>query len=95
MKVLALFSVLFTVCQASTPAPAFLAVPRGGADLGPIDADLAMKLSKTVTTAYVAGTASKYINKQTGGSDTQVSTLTGRRFTACSVFRSISHTLTY
>jgi hypothetical protein len=45
---------------------------RGGANLGPLDSDMAMKLAKTATTAYVAGSASKYIAGQTGGSSTQV-----------------------
>lgn len=45
---------------------------RGGGELGPLDGALAMKLSKTAATAYVAGSASKYIASQTGGSSGQV-----------------------
>jgi hypothetical protein len=52
---------------------------RGGAKLGPLDADMALKLSKTAATAYVAGSGSKYINSQTGGTDSQVSPKRRRR----------------
>lgn len=45
---------------------------RGGGAIGPLDGDLAMQLSKTVTTAYIAGSASKFIAAQTGGGSTQV-----------------------
>lgn len=58
----------------ASKSPAFLSIPRGGGATGPLDADLAMNLSKTAATAYVAGSASKYINKQTGGADSQVRT---------------------
>ena len=74
MKLIAfLFAALFAVSSA-TPFMATnraLAV-RGGQALGPLDGDMAMKLSKTVATAYVAGAASKYIASNTGGSSTQV-----------------------
>ena len=53
--------------QAAAP-PSVLAIPRGGAAIGPLDGDMALKLSKTAATAYVAGSASKYIAKETGGS---------------------------
>lgn len=46
---------------------------RGGAvTLGPLDRDMAMKLAKTATTAYVAGSASKFIAGKTGGSSPEV-----------------------
>jgi hypothetical protein len=65
---------------------------RGGAKLGPLDAKLAVDLSKAAATAYAAGSASKYINKQVGGKDTEVRTMSsklllfakGRRVLSCS-----------
>jgi hypothetical protein len=73
MKIIALILAIFAVAvQAKQPTFAALQV-RGGGAIGPLDADLAMKLSKTATTAFVAGSATKYINSQTGGTNTQVS----------------------
>jgi hypothetical protein len=72
MKLFAILATcLFAVTHASK-SPAFLNIPRGGGAIGPLDSDLALNLSKTAVTAYVAGSASKYINKQTGGTDSQV-----------------------
>ena len=45
---------------------------RGGGEIGPLDGDLAMQLSKTATTAYIAGSASKFIASKTGGGSSQV-----------------------
>ena len=59
--------------QAAAP-PSVLAIPRGGAAIGPLDGDMALKLSKTAATAYVAGSASKYIAKETGGGSSNVRT---------------------
>jgi hypothetical protein len=79
MKLLSIFTVAATFVVgtlAAVPQPHLHALTvRGGASLGPLDAKLALDLSKAATTAYAAGTASKYINKQIGGKDTQVSTL--------------------
>ena len=76
MKIVALFLALFaTVTQASLrPFAVTTALQvRGGGEIGPLDGAMAMQLSKTVATAYVAGSASKYIAAHTGGSSTQVS----------------------
>lgn len=45
---------------------------RGGGELGPLDGKLAMQLSKTVATAYIAGSGAKYIASNTGGGGNQV-----------------------
>jgi hypothetical protein len=82
MKLLSIFTVAasFVVGSlAAGPRPhhhhhAALTV-RGGAKLGPLDAKLAVDLSKAAATAYAAGSASKYINKQVGGKDTEVRTI--------------------
>lgn len=50
---------------------------RGGAKLGPLDGDLAMKVAKTAATAYVAGAGSKFIADKTGGGSTNVSVSIG------------------
>ena len=74
MKTIALLLTLFAIVSAEKRPwnmPKGLHV-RGGADLGPLDGELAMKLAKTATTAYAAGSASKYISGQTGGTSTQV-----------------------
>jgi hypothetical protein len=73
MKIIALLLALFAVVRADRGwnIPKGLNV-RGGADLGPLDNALAMKLAKTATVAYAAGSGSKYIASQTGGSNTQV-----------------------
>jgi hypothetical protein len=39
---------------------------RGGADIGPIDVDLAVKMGKVATSMYIAGCASKFIADKTG-----------------------------
>lgn len=81
MKLLSIFTVAATFVVGSLaagPRPhhhhAALTV-RGGAKLGPLDAKLAVDLSKAAATAYAAGSASKYINKQVGGKDTEVRTI--------------------
>jgi hypothetical protein len=71
------FFLFLALCASSTSAltrrPQMDALQvRGGANLGPLDSDMAMKLAKTATTAYVAGSASKYIAKQSGGTSPQV-----------------------
>ena len=76
MKFFTLLLALLAVAAESrkptfTISPAALTV-RGGGELGPLDSALAMQLSKTAATAYVAGSASKYIAAQTGGSSGQV-----------------------
>lgn len=74
MKLFALILSILASFAVASKSPAFAALSvRGGAELGPLDGELAMKLAKTATTAFVAGSASKYIAAQTGGSDTQVS----------------------
>jgi hypothetical protein len=67
-----------------------LTTVRGGASLGPLDAKLALNLSKGATVAYFAGSAFKYINKQVGNKNTDVSTIllsmlfvVGREVIAC------------
>jgi len=73
MKVFALlFALIIAVQGKKQPAFTRALNVRGGGDIGPLDGDLAMQLSKTVATAYVAGSASKYIATQTGGTATQV-----------------------
>lgn len=70
-----LFLVSILPLALAVPSPAVLAktMPRGGAAIGPLDGDLALKLSKTAATAYVAASASKYIAKETGGETSNVS----------------------
>ena len=75
MKLFTLLIALFAVAEARGPTftsknQALLV--RGGGEIGPLNGDLAMKLSKTAATAYVAGSASKYIAANTGGASTQV-----------------------
>ncbi|KAG7369722.1 hypothetical protein IV203_027468 [Nitzschia inconspicua] len=67
------FALFASSASALTHRPTFDALQvRGGANLGPLDSDTAMKLAKTATTAYIAGSASKYIAKQTGGNSPQL-----------------------
>jgi hypothetical protein len=77
MKLLSIFTLAATLVVgtlASVPHHTAAAWKvRGGATLGRLDAQLALDLSKTITAAYVAGSASKLINRQTGGQDTPVS----------------------
>jgi hypothetical protein len=76
MKVIALLIALFTIVQAKPTFTLDRALQtRGGGAIGPLDGDLAVQLSKTAATAYLAGSASKYITSQTGGSNTQVRTV--------------------
>jgi hypothetical protein len=74
MKTVSLILALFAVVQAKQTPTAFTRAlnVRGGGELGPLDGVMAMQLSKTAATAYVAGAASKYIATQSGGSGTQV-----------------------
>lgn len=79
MKVIALFfSFLFAAVavQAEVAPRAFnvnrALEMRGGGAIGPLDGDLAVKLSKAAATSYIAGSASKYITSKTGGDDTQL-----------------------
>jgi hypothetical protein len=75
MKVIALLITLLTCVQAKKAFTLDRALQtRGGGAIGPLDADLAVQLSKTAATAYVAGSASKFITGQTGGTNTQVRT---------------------
>jgi hypothetical protein len=73
MKSFFLILALFASASATTFVSNKALQVRGGAKLGPLDSDMALKLSKTAATAYVAGSGSKYINSQTGGTDSQVS----------------------
>lgn len=76
MKIFALLVALFAVCDAKTfVTPPHALNVRGGGEIGPLDGNMAMKLSKTVATAYVAGAGSKYIASNTGGTNTQVSNM--------------------
>ena len=72
-----LFSLLLSLVLSTAAArTTFVAtsIPRGGASIGPLDSDLALQLAKTGAVAYAAGSASKYINKQCGGDNSQVGT---------------------
>lgn len=40
---------------------------RGGASLGPVDADLLSKVGSTSLALYMGGSASKFVSAQTGG----------------------------
>ena len=75
MKFITLLLSLFAV-SAAARKPTFVSKTalnvRGGGEIGPLDGALAMQLSKTAATAYVAGSASKYIAAQTGGNSGQV-----------------------
>ena len=73
MKVLAVFALLISAIQGHRSIQVIHNI-RGGASIGPLDAGTALKLSKAAATAYVAGSASKYINSQTGQSNSQVRT---------------------
>ena len=46
---------------------------RGGASVGPVDADLVSKVGKTSLALYVGGSASKWVASQTGGTAPAVS----------------------
>ena len=73
MKIIAVLLALFAVASAEVKPRAWsLPQVRGGAEIGPLDGELALQLSKAAATAYVAGSASKYIAGQTGTSSTQV-----------------------
>lgn len=76
MKLFSLLLALFAVAEARkfTKPTAFTRAlnVRGGGELGPLDGDLAMQLSKTATSAYIAGSASKFIAGKTGGGSNQV-----------------------
>ena len=62
MKVLSLLLAIFAVATAKPTFTTSRALNvRGGGEVGPIDGDMALKLAKTATIAYVAGSASKYI----------------------------------
>lgn len=75
MKLFSIFALFASYLVGSTFAavPSAALMVRGGAKLGPLDAKLALDLSKAATTAFAAGSASKYINRQTGGKDSDVS----------------------
>jgi hypothetical protein len=77
MQIFSLLLALFVVADAhkiTPPTSTFNRVlqVRGGGEIGPLDGSMAMQLSQTVATAYVAGSASKFIASKTGGSSTQV-----------------------
>ena len=78
MKFFTLLLSFFAVSVVAARKPTFVSSKsavttiRGGGELGPLDGALAMQLSKTAATAYVAGSASKYIASQTGGTSGQV-----------------------
>lgn len=62
MKIFSLLLAFFAISQAKPTFTTSRALNvRGGGELGPIDSDMAVKLAKAATTAYVAGAASKYI----------------------------------
>ena len=65
-----LFFTLLALVSGGTPRNSLQV--RGGCSIGPLDGNLAVKLSKAGATAFVAGSAAKYINGQTGGRDTQL-----------------------
>ena len=69
---LSLFAVSVAARKPTFVSKSALTTIRGGGELGPLDGALAMQLSKTAATAYVAGSASKYIASQTGGTSGQV-----------------------
>jgi hypothetical protein len=78
MKIIALLVTLLTLANAEVKPlawnmPSALQVRGGNIEIGPIDGAFALKLSKAAATAYVAGSASKYIASQSGGKGTQVS----------------------
>jgi hypothetical protein len=76
MKFVILLLTLFAVDSAKpafTPAKNVLQI-RGGASLGPIDADLVNKVGATSLALYMGGSASKWVAGQTGGSAPAVST---------------------
>lgn len=77
MKVFALLLSLLAVASAKVNSKNAWNLPkalqvRGGAELGPLDGDLAMQLAKAAATAYVAGAGSKYISSQSGAASSQV-----------------------
>ena len=74
MKIFSVLFALFAVSEATSTFGLNKALSvRGGGEIGPIDGAMAMKISKTVATAYVAGSATKYIASNTGGGSTLVS----------------------
>jgi hypothetical protein len=76
MKFVILLLTLFAVASAKpafTPAKNVLQI-RGGASLGPLDADLFQKVGATSLAVYMGGSASMWVARQTGGSAPAVST---------------------
>jgi hypothetical protein len=78
MKSITLLLALFATVTAARVPTTFVAKNsalniRGGGEIGPLDADLAIQLGKAATSAYIAGSASKYIAGATGGTAPQVS----------------------
>eukprot|EP00978_Attheya_sp_CCMP212_P021036 scaffold60984_cov47-Attheya_sp.AAC.3 len=77
MKSITLILALFATVTAARVPTTFVAKNsalniRGGGEIGPLDADLALQLGKAATSAFVAGSASKYIAGATGGTAPQL-----------------------
>ena len=79
MMILKLFLVLaLAVVSQANKAPAFVSSKqvaldlRGGGAIGPLDKDMASKVAQLATTAYIGGSASKFIAEKTGGTAPKV-----------------------
>ena len=72
MKIIAILVSLFSLTNARKWA--FPPVASGGSTspLGPLTEDLALQLAQTATTAYVVGSAAKYIARKTDSRNSNV-----------------------
>eukprot|EP00545_Synedropsis_sp_CCMP1620_P012963 CAMPEP_0119003024 /NCGR_PEP_ID=MMETSP1176-20130426/311_1 /TAXON_ID=265551 /ORGANISM="Synedropsis recta cf, Strain CCMP1620" /LENGTH=153 /DNA_ID=CAMNT_0006954583 /DNA_START=51 /DNA_END=512 /DNA_ORIENTATION=+ len=75
MKIIALLLAICAIARADVgwnmPNKA-LNIRGGAVEIGPLNGAMAMKLAKTATIAYAAGSGSKYIAGQTGGTNAQL-----------------------
>ena len=65
---------LVVVAFAQAKGPKYV-VPlkiRGGGQIGPVDADMAINLAKVATSAYVGASATKFISNKTGATSPKV-----------------------
>ena len=56
----------------ATTSMAYLQSLRGGASIGPVSPDDALAMAKVAATAYLGGSAGKFIASKTGGSTPKV-----------------------
>ena len=74
MNLKALLLLVFVAVVAQAKGPKYV-VPlkiRGGGQIGPVDADMAINLAKVATSAYVGASATKFISNKTGATSPKV-----------------------